>query len=100
MVVNKASNDPLLPVKYGINISEGGKDGYAFVMQTHGWGSWVWEIDATTSADANHTNVTFGRGGFQEARGTSAGHHPALAADLLPGVLQAPKTPRDAANFA
>eukprot|EP00912_Choanoflagellata_sp_UC4_P000019 UC4_evm2s13 len=44
--------------------------GYVFMMQTHHWGSWVYEI---SNVVANGSNITFGAGGFQEARGGSGG---------------------------
>lgn len=59
----------------GANITAGGRQGYAFVKQTYGWGSWVWEINETT-VNGSAATMRFGRGGFQEARGTSSSHHP------------------------
>ena len=53
-----------------------GGGGYVFMMQTHTWGSWVYEIaDVAVNAVGakNATNITFGAGGFQEARGGSGG---------------------------
>ena len=47
-----------------------GGGGYVFMMQTHHWGSWVYEI---ADVDAGSGNITFGAGGFQEARGGSGG---------------------------
>jgi hypothetical protein len=44
----------------------GGKDGFVFMMHTHSWGSWVYEINET----ASDGTLKFGEGGFQEARGT------------------------------
>ena len=38
------------------------------MMQTHHWGSWVYEI-----ANVYNGSITFGAGGFQEARGGSGG---------------------------
>jgi len=49
---------------------ESGGGGYVFMMQTHHWGSWVYEIADVTN---NGQNITFGAGGFQEARGGSGG---------------------------
>ena len=48
--------------------------GYVFMMQPGSWGSWVFDIMAVapthnTSSEPTNT-ITFGAGGFQEARGT------------------------------
>ena len=54
----------------------GGKDGFVFMMHTHAWGSWVYEIASTATARGaaagGGTTVKFGEGGFQEARGTGS----------------------------
>lgn len=47
-----------------------GGGGYVFMMQTHHWGSWVYEIADVAS---NGSQIKFGAGGFQEARGGSGG---------------------------
>ena len=47
-----------------------GGGGYVFMLQTHTWGSWIYEI---ADVDATGKNITFGAGGFQEARGGSGG---------------------------
>ena len=52
-------------------LAAGGKDGYVFMMHTHAWGSWVYEINSTTVDDKGAT-VRFGKGGQQEARGTGS----------------------------
>jgi hypothetical protein len=59
MVVDKKSN------RLGV-LRPGGKDGFVFMMHTHSWGSWVYEIKET-KIDGT---LQFGEGGFQEARGT------------------------------
>jgi hypothetical protein len=43
------------------------------MMQTHHWGSWVYEIADVTvdAAKGNATNITFGAGGFQVCDRTS-----------------------------
>jgi hypothetical protein len=51
--------------------SDGG--GFVFMMQTHHWGSWVYEIADVAAGDGAGQNITFGAGGFQEARGGSGG---------------------------
>merc|ERR1712227_284561 len=56
----------------GLESTSGG-GGYVFMMQTHSWGSWVYEIADVTAGNKNQTNITFGAGGFQEARGGSGG---------------------------
>lgn len=43
---------------------------FIYVFRRYTWGSWVYEI-ADVSADGQ--TITFGRGGFQEARGGSGG---------------------------
>ena len=53
-------------------LAAGGKDGYVFMMHTHAWGSWVYEIASTANGSAGGTTVKFGKGGFQEARGTGS----------------------------
>jgi hypothetical protein len=40
------------------------------MMQTHHWGSWVYEIADVSN---NGSTIDFGAGGFQEARGGSGG---------------------------
>ena len=52
-------------------LTEGG-GGYVFMMQTHHWGSWVYET-ASVAANGTGQDITFGAGGFQEARGGSGG---------------------------
>ena len=52
-------------------LKEGG-GGYVFMMQTHHWGSWVYEI-ASVAANGTGQDITFGAGGVQEARGGSGG---------------------------
>ena len=52
-------------------LKEGG-GGYVFMMQTHHWGSWVYEI-ASVAPNGTGQDITFGAGGFQEARGGSGG---------------------------
>jgi hypothetical protein len=47
--------------------------GYVFMMQTHHWGSWVYEIAGVAAGAGGGQNLTFGAGGFQEARGGSGG---------------------------
>jgi hypothetical protein len=49
-----------------------GGGGFVFMMQTHHWGSWVYEI-ADVAPNGTGTDITFGAGGFQEARGGSGG---------------------------
>lgn len=46
--------------------------GYVFMMQTHHWGSWVYEI-ASVASNGTGQDILFGVGGFQEARGGSGG---------------------------
>jgi len=42
-------------------------------LQTHAWGSWVYEIGSTEPGTAaNLTVIKFGKGGQQEARGTGS----------------------------
>ena len=43
--------------------------GYVFMMQPGSWGSWVFSINSTTP-NGTGSDVAFGTGGFQEARGT------------------------------
>jgi len=45
-----------------------GDGGFAFMMQTHSWGSWVYEVASLQQTGPN-TTIGFGAGGFQEARG-------------------------------
>lgn len=62
-----------IPAGVGTTMETGlkpGGGGYVFMMQTHHWGSWVYEI---ADVDAGSGNITFGAGGFQEARGGSGG---------------------------
>jgi len=54
----------------GLESEKGG--GYVFMMQTHHWGSWVYEI-AAVAPNGTGQDITFGAGGFQEARGGSGG---------------------------
>lgn len=53
-------------------LTAGGKQGFVFMMQTHAWGSWVYEIAATSTNTDGTTKVEFGKGGQQEARGTGS----------------------------
>ena len=54
-------------------LTPGGKGGFVFMMQTHAWGSWVFEIASTAAGPSNgSTTLRFGKGGQQEARGTGA----------------------------
>ena len=53
-------------------LASGGKDGFVFMMQTHAWGSWVYEIASTAANPDGSTKLTFGKGGQQEARGTGS----------------------------
>ena len=63
-----------LVVKNGAlpNIGKWGNPTTGFVHSFHGrhWGSWVFEIASSSSRD---NTIMFGRGGFQEARGTDSG---------------------------
>ena len=43
--------------------------GFAFMMQVHGWGSWVFELTGSATNASGFTRVQFGKGGQQEARG-------------------------------
>lgn len=52
-----------------MQLSPGG-GGFVFMMQTHHWGSWVYEI---ADVGGNGSSIQFGAGGFQEARGGSGG---------------------------
>jgi len=52
-----------------------GKGGFVFMMQTHLWGSWVYEIGATSAVSAG-VQIAFGKGGQQEARGTGNPKNP------------------------
>ena len=47
--------------------------GFVFMMQTHAWGSWVFEINSTSRNATGFTHVAFGAGGNQEARGNGGG---------------------------
>jgi hypothetical protein len=42
------------------------------MLQTHAWGSWVYEISSTVANADGSTKLTFGKGGQQEARGTGS----------------------------
>jgi hypothetical protein len=42
------------------------------MKQSGGWGSWVFDINGTAN-NLTHLEVRFGRGGFQEARGSGPG---------------------------
>ena len=53
-------------------LAAGGNDGFVFMMQTHAWGSWVYEIGETVTNTDGSTKLTFGKGGQQEARGTGS----------------------------
>jgi hypothetical protein len=56
---------------------------FVFMMHPHGWGSWVYEVESTTTnhstapsqcSSGDCTVLTFGKGGQQEARGTQVSH--------------------------
>jgi hypothetical protein len=51
----------------GLNLANA-TGGLVFMMQTHGWGSWVFDIASVAESGPN-TTIMFGAGGFQEARG-------------------------------
>ena len=46
------------------------KSGFVYALHSGYWGSWVFEIESINSAE---NTIMFGRGGFQEARGSGAG---------------------------
>jgi hypothetical protein len=58
---------PAAPCNASLLAPEAG--GFVFMMQTHSWGSWVFEINSSSTNSSGFSHLSFGEGGQQEARG-------------------------------
>lgn len=70
--------------------SPSGKGAIVGAYQGGHWGSWLFEVD---DVDQASKTVSFGKGGFQEARGSKSGGEHDLACSGL-GARNAPRVAR------
>ena len=61
--------DPQTDTSNASLLKPGNGGGFAFMMQSHSWGSWVYELSELSRNGSGFTTLKFGAGGQQEARG-------------------------------